>query len=74
MTTTEGNGVRKASPSRETSHYQWSRFLRRAIRNANLDGLEASVWAAAARYAEWPSKDRERDLKRAAEAFGIQPP
>ena len=74
MTKAEGNASKEASRRQGVSGYQWSRFLNRAIRRGNLEGLEAAVWAAAARYAEWPSRDRERELKRAAEAYGIEPP
>ncbi|MDE0064288.1 MAG: hypothetical protein OXU72_16045, partial [Gammaproteobacteria bacterium] len=71
MTPTEGNGSKATSRRRDAGRLQWSRFLTRAIRQGNLDGLEAAVWAAAARYAEWPTKDRERELIRAAKAFGL---
>ena len=71
MTTAEGNAGKGTPRRQDESRFQWSRFLNRAIRRGNLEGLEAAVWAAAARYAEWPSRDRERELKRAAQAFGI---
>ncbi|MCY3732285.1 MAG: hypothetical protein OXF98_13170 [Rhodospirillaceae bacterium] len=38
-----------------------------------LDDSEVALWIAVTRYAERPSKGRERKLKRAARAFGIEP-
>ena len=74
MTTEEGNGTSPASRSGNESGDQWSHFLRRAITYGKLDALEAAVWTAAARYAESPSPERESELIRAAQAFGIEPP
>ena len=49
----------------------WSQFIRRVFRSENFDGSEAALWIAVARYAERPSKGRERELRRAAREFGV---
>lgn len=52
----------------------WVRYLRLATRGASIDELEAAVWVAVAWHADSPSKASELELRRAARAFGIEPP
>lgn len=52
----------------------WVRYLRLATQGTRLGKLEAAVWAAVAWYADSPSNASELALKRAARAFGIEPP
>ena len=51
----------------------WPNFVRSVFRETMLDDSEVALWIAVTRYAERPSKGRERKLKRAARAFGIEP-
>ena len=52
----------------------WMRYLRLATQGARIGELEAAVWTAVAWYADAPCKASELELRRAARAFGIEPP
>ena len=59
---------------RVDKRWLWMRYMRLATLGSRMDKLEAAVWTAVARHADSPSKASELELKRAAMAFGIEPP
>ena len=74
MTAAPNSGARDALRERFDKRRLWTRYLRLATRATRMGELEAAVWEAVAWYADSPSRTSELELKRAARAFGIEPP
>ena len=74
MEATRESGSTDALRKRFDKRCLWTAFLRMATHRARISEFEAALWVAAAWYADSPTRAAELELKRAARAYGIEPP